>query len=75
MSVEALIKEYQQLSEPEKVLFLELIELEDEVNDLSPEWIEEIEQRWQAFENGETEALDGDEADLKIIADYGIKIL
>jgi len=51
-----LIKEYQQLSEPEKVLFLEIIELEDEVHDLSPEWIEEIEQRWQAFENGETEA-------------------
>ena len=75
MSVEALIKEYQQLSETEKALFLELFELEDEANDLSPEWIEEIEQRWQAFENGETEALDGDEADQKIIADYGIKIL
>lgn len=74
MSVEALIKEYQQLSETEKALFLELIELEDEVNDLSPEWIEEIEQRWQAFESGETEAIDGDEADQKIIADYGIKI-
>ena len=74
MSAEALIKEYQQLSETEKVLFLEIIELEDEANDLSQEWIEEIEQRWQAFENGGTEAIDGDEADQKIIADYGIKI-
>ena len=74
MRVEVVIKAYQQ-SKTEKMLLLELIELEDEVNDLSPEWIEEIEQRWQAFENGETEAMDGDEADLKIIADYGIKIL
>jgi hypothetical protein len=55
--------------------FLELIKLEDQVSDLSPEWIEEIEQRWQAFENREMEALDGDEADQKIIADYGSKIL
>jgi len=75
MRVKALIKAYQLLSEIEKVQFLELIELEDEVNDLSPEWIKEIEQRWQAFENGETEAMDGDEADQKIIADYGVKIL
>jgi hypothetical protein len=52
MRVEALIKAYQQLSNTKKVQFLELIELEDEVNDLSPKWIEEIEQRWQAFENG-----------------------
>jgi hypothetical protein len=75
MRVEALIKVYQQLSKTEKVRFLELIKLENEVNDLSSEWIEEIEQRWQAFENGETEALNGDEADQKIIADFGIKVL
>jgi Putative addiction module component len=74
MRVEALIKVYQQLSETEKVLFLELIELEDEVSDLSPEWIEEIEQRWQAFEKGETEAVDGDEADQKLVVEYGIKV-
>ena len=44
MRVEVVIKAYQQ-SKTEKMLLLELIELEDEVNDLSPEWIEEIEQR------------------------------
>lgn len=74
MSVEALIKEYHQLSETEKALFLELIELGDEINDLSPEWLEEIEQRWLSFEKGETEALDSEEADQKLMKEYGIKI-
>ena len=75
MRVEALIQAYQLLSKTEKVRFRELIKLEDEVNDLSPEWIEEIDQRWQAFENGETEAFDGDEADQKLVVEYGIKVV
>ena len=74
MRVEALIKAYQLLSKTEKMRFLELIKLEDQVSDLSPEWIEEIEQRWQAFENREMEALDGDKVDEKLVMEYGIKV-
>jgi succinate dehydrogenase flavin-adding protein (antitoxin of CptAB toxin-antitoxin module) len=74
MSVETLVKEYHQLSDSEKALFIELIELNDEVNDLSPEWIQEIEKRWQAFESGSVETLDSEAADRQIIAEYGIKL-
>lgn len=31
--------------------------------------------KWSVFEKGGTETLDGEEADQKIIADYGIKVL
>lgn len=31
--------------------------------------------KWSIFEKGGTETLDGEEADQKIIADYGIKVL
>lgn len=74
MSVETLVEVYKELSAVDKERFFELIESDERVNDLSPEWIEEIDHRWQAFEKGDMEALDSEEADQRIIAEYGIQL-
>lgn len=75
MSIETLVKEYHKLSEADRMRFLELIHPFDESeNDLSPEWIAEIKRRLAAYESGEVAALESDEADNRIIKEYGIEL-
>ena len=75
MSVEMLIKEYQQLSEADRMRFLELIHPNDESkDDLTREWKSEINKRMEAYEEGQTEAIDGKEMEQQLIKKHGIKL-
>ena len=75
MSVEALVKEYQKLSEAERLRFLELIHPYDESkDDLSEEWKAELDRRLAAYESGQVKPIDGKKKKKKLIAEYGIEL-
>ncbi|MEN0003477.1 MAG: addiction module protein [Bacteroidota bacterium] len=74
MSVETLVKEYQQLSEADRIRFLELIHPHDESsNDVSDAWKAELDKRIAAYESGAVAAIDGKEMEKQLAAKYGVK--
>jgi uncharacterized protein (DUF2235 family) len=74
MGIQAVLEAFRQLSDAEKAEFLALLEADESLNDLSPEWLAAIDRRWKAFVAGEMNALDEEEADRQLIETYGIEI-
>lgn len=74
MSIETLVKEYQKLSESEKVRFLQLIDQVEEGGALSLEWKNEIKRRWQAFETGKNLPDDGQIVEQRLAEKHGIPL-
>ena len=72
MSVENLVKAYQELSGSEKEQFLSMVL--QEKDELSPEWKEEISRRWEAYKAGESLALDALEVDKMLAQKYGLSL-